>query len=104
MAAGQFEYVDGVGLCNRAPNWTTRATQAIAGREYRYKSPVIAYDTDGNVTNVMNVAITNQPALLTLDELTALSAKFTPKTRSGQTYEPFTCLCYCCAWTQRVND
>lgn len=75
LAAGQFEYVDGVGLCNRAPSWTTKATQAIGGREYRYKSPVIAYDTDGNVTNVMNVAITNQPALLTLDELTALSAK-----------------------------
>lgn len=76
LAAGQFEYVDGVGLCNRNPSWTTKGTQAIAGREYRYKSPVIAYDTDGNVTNVMNVAITNQPALLTLDELTALSAKF----------------------------
>lgn len=75
LAAGEFEYVDGVGLCNRNPSWTTKATQAIAGREYRYKSPVIAYDTDGNVTNVMNVAITNQPALLTLDELTALSAK-----------------------------
>lgn len=78
LAAGQFEYVDGVGLCNRAPSWTTRATQAIAGREYRYKSPVIAYDGDGIVTNVMNVAITNQPALLTLDELASLSAKFNP--------------------------
>lgn len=75
LGAGQFEYVDGVGLCNRAPSWTTKATQAIAGREYRYKSPVIAYNADGYVTNVMNVAITNQPALLTLDELTALSAK-----------------------------
>lgn len=76
LAAGQFEYVAGVGLCNRNPSWTTKATQAIVGREYRYKSPVIAYDDDGYVTNVMNVAITNQPALLTLDELTALSAKF----------------------------
>lgn len=65
-----------MGLCNRNPSWTTKATQAIAGREYRYKSPVIAYDSDGSITNVMNVAITNQPALLTLDELTALSAKF----------------------------
>lgn len=75
LAAGEFEYVEGVGLCNRAPSWTTKATQSIAGREYRYKSPVIAYNTDGYVTNVMNVAITNQPALLMLDELTALSAK-----------------------------
>ena len=75
LAAGQFEYVDGVGLCNRAPSWTTKATKAIAGHEYRYKSPVIGYDLNGTVNNVMNVAITNQPALLTLDELTALSAK-----------------------------
>lgn len=88
LAAGQFEYVEGVGLCNRAPSWTTKATQAIGGHEYRYKSPVIAYDTDGNVTNVMNVAITNQPALLTLDELTALSAKFTPKKDQDKSMKP----------------
>lgn len=88
LAAGQFEYVDGVGLCNRAPSWTTRATQAIAGREYRYKSPVIAYDGDGTVTNVMNVAITNQPALLTLDELTALSAKFNVTEKQDKTMKP----------------
>tara|TARA_R110002051_G_scaffold183589_1_gene253125 strand:- start:16345 stop:17589 length:1245 start_codon:yes stop_codon:yes gene_type:complete len=84
LTAGQFEYVVGVGLCNRAPSWTTKATQAIAGREYRYKSPVIAYDSDGYVTNVMNVAITNQPALLTLDELTALSAKFATQPNQKQ--------------------
>ena len=88
LAAGQFEYVDGVGLCNRAPSWTTKARQAIGDREYRYKSPVIAYDTDGNVTNIMNVAITNQPALLTLDELTALSAKFTPKQDQDKPMNP----------------
>ncbi|WP_131669826.1 phage protease [Psychrobacter pygoscelis] len=75
LSAGQFEYVDGIGLCNKSPSWTAKATRAIADREYRYKSPVIAYDTDGNVTGVLNVAITNQPALLTLDELTALSQK-----------------------------
>lgn len=77
LASGQFEYVDGVGLCNKAPSWTAKATTAIAGREYRYKSPVIGYNTDGTVTNVLNVAITNQPALLTLDELTALSGLHT---------------------------
>nr|WP_313976147.1 phage protease [uncultured Psychrobacter sp.] len=88
LTAGQFEYVVGVGLCNRAPSWTTKATQAIAGREYRYKSPVIAYDSDGYVTNVMNVAITNQPALLTLDELTALSAKFNVNQSQDKTMKP----------------
>lgn len=88
LAAGEFEYVEGVGLCNRAPSWTTKATQAIAGREYRYKSPVIAYDTNGYVTNVMNVAITNQPALLTLDELTALSAKFNVTEKQDKTMKP----------------
>lgn len=84
LSAGKFEYVNGVGLCNTAPTWTTKATQSIADREYRYKSPVIAYNTDGYVTNVMNVAITNQPALLTLDELTALSAKFNPQSNQQQ--------------------
>ncbi|WP_413190176.1 phage protease [Psychrobacter sp. AT9] len=75
LAAGQFEYVDGVGLCNKAPSWTPKATKSISEREYRYKSPVIAYNAEGYVTDVMNVALTNQPALLTLDELTALSAR-----------------------------
>lgn len=84
LAAGQFEYIDGVGLCNKSPSWTPKGTKSIADREYRYKSPVIAYDTDGNVTNVMNVAITNQPALLTLDELTALSAKFNNQSNRKQ--------------------
>lgn len=82
LAAGQFEYIEGVGLCNKNPSWTPKGTKSIADREYRYKSPVIAYDTDGNVTNVMNVAITNQPALLTLDELTALSARHSTETHS----------------------
>ncbi|WP_199508614.1 MULTISPECIES: phage protease [unclassified Psychrobacter] len=94
LAAGQFEYVDGVGLCNRAPSWTTKATKAIADHEYRYKSPVIVYDTDGYVTNVMNVAITNQPALLTLDELTALSAKFTNSNPKQQDTEMKPLLAY----------
>lgn len=84
LASGQFEYVDGVGLCNRAPSWTSRATTAIAGREYRYKSPVIGYNLDGTVTNVLNVAITNQPALLSLDELTALSALHTSQNPINQ--------------------
>ena len=84
LAAGQFEYIEGVGLCNKSPSWTPKGTKSIAEREYRYKSPVIAYDTDGNVTNVMNVAITNQPGLLTLDELTALSAKFNNQSNRKQ--------------------
>ena len=85
LAAGQWEYVAGLGLCNKAPSWTPKGTKSIAEREYRYKSPVIAYDTDGNVTDVMNVAITNQPALLTLDELTALSARYATESTTNQT-------------------
>lgn len=88
LAAGQFEYIDGVGLCNKAPSWTPKGTKSIADREYRYKSPVIAYDSDGNVTNVMNVAITNQPALLTLDELTALSAKYNNQSKQDNPMKP----------------
>lgn len=84
LAAGQWAYLEGIGLCNKAPSWTPKGTKSIADREYRYKSPVIAYNTDGYVTNVMNVAITNQPGLLTLDELTALSAKFNNQSNEKQ--------------------
>lgn len=88
LAAGQFEYLEGIGLCNKSPSWTPKATKQISEREYRYKSPVIAYDKAGNVTNVMNVALTNQPALLTLDELTALSARHANETNQTKQDNP----------------
>lgn len=42
--------------------WTERARQYIANREYRYLSPVfMVRKSDGRVTELINVALTNQP-------------------------------------------
>lgn len=41
--------------------WTDRAAAHIAAGEYRYLSPVIPADSDGNVLVLLSVALTNQP-------------------------------------------
>jgi hypothetical protein len=42
--------------------WTDRARQLIANREYRYLSPVfLVRKSDNRVTQLINVALTNQP-------------------------------------------
>ncbi|HEX5276497.1 MAG TPA: phage protease [Fluviicoccus sp.] len=53
--------------------WTPAAKAMVDGEEYRYLSPVFTYDkTTGEVGEVINVALTNQPAL---DGLTDTMAK-----------------------------
>lgn len=43
--------------------WTERAKGMIDSGEYRYLSPVLEYDTLGNVRGLHSVALTNSPAL-----------------------------------------
>ena len=43
--------------------WTQRAKDMIDSGEYRYLSPVLEYDTLGNVRGLHSVALTNSPAL-----------------------------------------
>ena len=43
--------------------WTDRAKGMIDSGEYRYLSPVLEYDTLGNVRGLHSVALTNSPAL-----------------------------------------
>ncbi|OSI25068.1 transcriptional regulator [Neisseria dumasiana] len=43
--------------------WTERAKSMIDSGEYRYLSPVLEYDTQGNVVGLHSVALTNAPAL-----------------------------------------
>ncbi|WP_066568057.1 phage protease [Snodgrassella sp. CFCC 13594] len=58
-------------------NWTDKAAQMIAAREYRYISAVFAYDTQGYVRKLYHAALTNFPALDGMDEiLAAASAQF----------------------------
>ena len=66
-AAGWFsrlEWSAGNGLFASDVKWTSAARQAIEADEYRYLSPVFAYDRDsGAITALLNVALTNNPAL-----------------------------------------
>ncbi|MDR3351767.1 MAG: phage protease, partial [Zoogloeaceae bacterium] len=43
--------------------WTARAKNMIAEREYRYISPVFDYDKTGRVARIVSAGLTNQPNL-----------------------------------------
>lgn len=51
--------------------WTAAAKAAIDAGEYRFISPVITYDEQGNVTAVSLAALTNHPAILGMDAVVA---------------------------------
>jgi phage I-like protein len=51
-------------------DWTANAYDRITNREYRYISPVVELDEDRNLTGLLNVALTNYPAINNLDPLT----------------------------------
>lgn len=77
-AAGWFkglEWREGQGLFMAQIDWTERARSMIAGREYRYLSPVFGFDAQtGAVTYIHSVALTNNPALIGLTDLAAATA------------------------------
>lgn len=83
-AAGWFknlQYREGLGLFATQVEWTDSAALAIQSKEYRYISPVIAYDPKtGAVTKVLMAAVTNNPALDGLSDLTALAANYFSQT------------------------
>jgi phage I-like protein len=67
-AAGWIKSVSGLvnkgaeGIWAVGVEWTDRAKQYIANREYRYLSPVfVVRKSDKRVTELLNVALTNQP-------------------------------------------
>lgn len=77
-ASGWFsklEWRPGDGLYAIGVDWTERAATMIAAREYRFISPVFAYDKDGRPTCLISAALTNNPALDGMDDvrLAALS-------------------------------
>lgn len=45
--------------------WTAKARNAIAEREYRYISPVFTYDDDGRIHRFSSFGLVNKPNLLT---------------------------------------
>jgi phage I-like protein len=78
-AAGWFkalEWREGKGLFATGIAWTNRARELIAAREYRYISAVFTYNPkNGEVVEILSVALTNTPALDGLDALIAACGK-----------------------------
>ncbi|WP_306602505.1 phage protease [Azonexus sp.] len=65
VAAGwitKLVYVAGRGLFAHV-EWVDDAAEAIAKKKYRYSSPCFYYDASGRVTELISVALTNNPAL-----------------------------------------
>lgn len=70
------------GLYARQPEWTERAAAYIQAGEYRYVSPLFTYDAaTGEVLDLINVALTNNPAIDGMQALTlAAASALTPLT------------------------
>ncbi|TKI08925.1 hypothetical protein FCN80_00985 [Martelella alba] len=76
-ASGWFktlEWREGEGLFAVDVDWTAAAASAIDANEYKFISPVFQYDTTGQVTALINAALTNTPALDGMDEVMLAAA------------------------------
>lgn len=73
LLRGGFVWRTGVGLVATAIRWTTEAAEMIREGEYRYLSPVFRYTNEGVPTFLSSVALTNTPALTSLQELAIAS-------------------------------
>jgi len=72
----KMEWRDGSGLWAVDVKWTARAKKAILNGEYRYLSPVAAYEPKtGRLLNVAMAAITNSPGLDGMQSLATLTQK-----------------------------
>ena len=76
-AAGWFnrlEWRDGEGMFAIGIKWNDKAKTMIASREYRYVSQVFCFDgATGDVQRIVSVAITNNPALPSLTDLSQVA-------------------------------
>lgn len=68
LKSAGFTYIEGVGLCSTNFEWLPKAKDHIEAKEYKYISPVFLYDSTGAITTLINVALTNTPALDQLPE------------------------------------
>lgn len=79
-AAGWFsmlEWTEGVGLFAIDVRWTDAARAAIESDEFRYLSPVFAWErATGKVTHLINAALTNTPGL---DGMAAVADRITAR-------------------------
>lgn len=88
-ASGWFKHLEwrpSEGLYAIGVEWTERAAAHIAAREFRFISPVFTYDKSGRPLEIINAALTNNPALDGMDEvcLAALSRWVSLSSTSNQ--------------------
>jgi len=63
--------------------WTERAAAMLRGREFRFLSPAFNYDRKtGQITQLLNVALTNLPATRDAEPLVANQLENVPSTQS----------------------
>jgi len=65
--------------------WTPRARAELDAKEWRYFSPALFRDDEGNVTELVNIALTNLPATLKQDPL--VTSQFGRKDQETMTLE-----------------
>jgi phage I-like protein len=69
------------GLFANNPKWTAAASAHIAADEIRYVSPVFSYDAKtGEVLDILNVALTNNPAIDGMQAVSVAAAGFLAST------------------------
>ncbi|UNU29261.1 phage protease [Aeromonas hydrophila] len=71
--ADEMEWREGQGLFIK-PRWTERAAALVAAKEYRFLSAVFPYDAQGRPLELRMTAITNDPGVVGMQALAALSA------------------------------
>lgn len=77
LSPQDIHFVPGKGLLASNPKWTSKAAAHISNDEYRYLSPVFSYDIKtGRVLDLINVALTNQPAIDGMDKIMLAAASF----------------------------
>lgn len=85
-AAGWFSTLEwrADGLYAVDVSWTESASAMLTAGEYKYLSPVFSYDKQGEILQLLSVALTNNPALDMLPDLSAvaLSNLMNPYSRS----------------------
>jgi len=70
-----LRYDENSGLFAASVKWVEAAAASIAADEYRYISPVFSYDpSTGEVLDIINVALTNSPAIDGMEAVTLAAA------------------------------
>lgn len=83
-AAGWFKRLEARadGIYATDARWTAAAAQMISAKEYRYISPAfLSEGGTGEITKLINVSLTNYPALHTLADLNAACAALAAMTQ-----------------------